>query len=108
MGEDNGLGSYSEEGFLLKHQWHPSRIAYESDQEEYERILNYINTQEFEYVCIKKTDYDTEIDWKKLGRNHCFANIVSAVQNNYTVVDSFLYKDEIPTIYYLCKKTKNF
>ena len=104
--EDLGFGTYSPDSYREKGQWLPGRITYNNDKEYYERTMKWIEEKEFQYICVTGIDFDAEISNEEYATNN-YAQIIKATQDNYEIVESFIYNESVPVKYYVLQTKEN-
>ena len=98
--EDLGLGNYSPDKYKEKYQWTPDRISYNENKEVYEKIMKWIKEETFQYVCVRANDFDCVVTEDNVKENR-YANIIKYTQDNYVIVEEFVFNDTMKTKYYV-------
>lgn len=98
--EDLGFGTYSPDSYREKGQWLPGRITYNDNEEFYERTMEWIEKREFKYICVTGVDFDAKISDEEYAINN-YAQVIKVTQDNYEIVESFIYNESVPVKYYV-------
>ena len=68
--------------------------------------MKWIEEKEFQYICVTGIDFDAEISNEEYATNN-YAQIIKATQDNYEIVESFIYNESVPVKYYVLQTKEN-